>query len=96
MRYLREGGMVRTEDDPLPPAANAGMREPDAAMRHLDDAVTEAGGIVLRYGMFYGADNAAGRARAQAAVPGRARSNAMGVAQPWDRSCRYRIDRCAR
>jgi nucleoside-diphosphate-sugar epimerase len=26
-------------------------------MRHLDEAVTEAGGIVLRYGGFYGADN---------------------------------------
>jgi len=28
-----------------------------AAMRHLDEAVTAAGGIALRYGGFYGADN---------------------------------------
>ena len=26
-------------------------------MRHLDEAVTAAGGIALRYGGFYGADN---------------------------------------
>ena len=26
-------------------------------MSHLEDAVTDAGGIVLRYGVFYGADN---------------------------------------
>lgn len=33
------------------------MRESIAAMRYLDQAVTEAGGIALRYGTFYGADN---------------------------------------
>ena len=32
-------------------------RESNAAMRHLDEAVTDAGGIALRYGGFYGADN---------------------------------------
>ena len=26
-------------------------------MRYLDEAVTEAGGIALRYGNFYGASN---------------------------------------
>jgi 2-alkyl-3-oxoalkanoate reductase len=53
-RYEREGGPVKTEDDPLdtPPAA---MRESFAAMAHLDNAVTNAGGIALRYGLFYGA-----------------------------------------
>ncbi len=30
------------------------MRETNAAMRHLDQAVTDAGGIALRYGGFYG------------------------------------------
>jgi nucleoside-diphosphate-sugar epimerase len=33
------------------------MRETDAAMRHLDQAVTRAGGIALRYGGFHGAAN---------------------------------------
>ena len=33
------------------------MQETNAAMRHLDQAVTEAGGIALRYGAFYGASN---------------------------------------
>ena len=34
------------------------MRESFAAMRYLDETVTAAGGIVLRYGVFYGASNA--------------------------------------
>ena len=33
------------------------MRETSAAMRYLDEAVTDAGGIALRYGGFYGAAN---------------------------------------
>ena len=56
-RYAREGGPVKTEDDPLDPAPPASMRETNAAMRHLDEAVTDAGGIALRYGGFYGAAN---------------------------------------
>jgi nucleoside-diphosphate-sugar epimerase len=56
-RYARVGGPVKTEDDPLDPTPVAAMRESEAAMRHVDEAVTEAGGIVLRYGGFYGADN---------------------------------------
>ena len=56
-RYAREGGPVKREDDPLDPAPVAGMRETAAAMNYLDDAVTAAGGVVLRYGIFYGADN---------------------------------------
>jgi 2-alkyl-3-oxoalkanoate reductase len=54
-RYAREGGMVKTEDDPLDSAPPATARETNAAMRHVDQAVTEAGGIALRYGGFYGA-----------------------------------------
>ena len=57
MRYERSGGPVKTEDDPLDPAPLEGMREVAAAMVHLERAVTAAGGIVLRYGGFYGADN---------------------------------------
>jgi nucleoside-diphosphate-sugar epimerase len=56
-RYERTGGPVKTEDDPLDPSPAPAMRESDAAMRHLDRVVTEAGGIALRYGGFYGAAN---------------------------------------
>jgi 2-alkyl-3-oxoalkanoate reductase len=56
-RYAREGGPVKTEDDPLDPDPPAMARETNAAMRHLDEAVTDAGGIALRYGGFYGAAN---------------------------------------
>src|SRR6266540_565065 len=52
-RCARVGGPVKTEDDPLDPAPPAGMRETAAAMRYLDQAVTDAGGIALRYGGFY-------------------------------------------
>jgi 2-alkyl-3-oxoalkanoate reductase len=57
MRNAREGGMVKTEDDPLDPDPPAKMRRSHAAMRHLEQVVTEAGGIALRYGGFYGAAN---------------------------------------
>jgi len=56
-RNAREGGPVKTEDDPLDPSPVPAMRESFAAMRHLDEAVTAAGGIALRYGVFYGAPN---------------------------------------
>lgn len=54
LRYAREGGPVKTEDDRLDPAPPAAMRQSVAATRHLDRAITEAGGIALRYGNFYG------------------------------------------
>jgi nucleoside-diphosphate-sugar epimerase len=57
LRYVREGGPVKTEDDPLDPEPIESMRETAAAMAYLDKAVTDAGGIALRYGLFYGADN---------------------------------------
>jgi nucleoside-diphosphate-sugar epimerase len=57
MRHAREGAWVKTEDDTLDPNPIAGTRESNGAMRHLDEAVTEAGGIALRYGGFYGASN---------------------------------------
>ncbi len=53
-RYIREGGPVKTEDDPVDPHPVPAMRESYAAMRHLDKVVPEAGGIILRYGGFYG------------------------------------------
>ena len=54
-RYERSGGPVKTEDDPLDPNPVSSARESSAAMRHLDEAVTGAGGVALRYGGFYGA-----------------------------------------
>jgi nucleoside-diphosphate-sugar epimerase len=57
MRYAREGGWVKNENDRLDLDPVEGMRETCAAMTYLDDAVTAAGGIALRYGSFYGAHN---------------------------------------
>jgi nucleoside-diphosphate-sugar epimerase len=57
MRYAREGGPVKTEEDPLDPSPLKATREAQAAMRYLDQTVTDAGGIALRYGGFYGAAN---------------------------------------
>jgi nucleoside-diphosphate-sugar epimerase len=56
-RYAREGGPVKTEDARLDPDPPASARQTNIAMSHLDQAVTEAGGIALRYGGFYGAPN---------------------------------------
>ena len=56
-RYARVGGPVKTEDDPLDPDPPAMASQTNAAMRHLEEAVTSAGGIALRYGGFYGAAN---------------------------------------
>jgi nucleoside-diphosphate-sugar epimerase len=56
-RYERTGGPVKTEDDPLDPAPPPTARATNAAMRYLDETVTSAGGVALRYGGFYGADD---------------------------------------
>ena len=56
-RYAREGRMVKSEDDPLDRAPPKAAHESHAAMRQLEQAVTDAGGIALRYGGFYGAAN---------------------------------------
>jgi nucleoside-diphosphate-sugar epimerase len=53
-RYAREGGMVKTEDDALDANPPKGAEETNQAMSHLEQAVTRAGGIALRYGGFYG------------------------------------------
>ena len=81
-RYARVGGPVKREDDPLDPIPVAGMRDTAAAMNYLDDAVTAAGGVVLRYGIFYGADNdgllrpsASGSSRSSATAPVSCRSS---------------------
>jgi nucleoside-diphosphate-sugar epimerase len=61
-RYAREGGPVKTEADPLDPTPPKTARQTFAAMNHLDQAVTSAGGIALRYGGFYGDPDALTRA----------------------------------
>ncbi len=50
----RTGSPVKTEADPLDPDPPKGIRETHAAIRKLERLTTEAGGIVLRYGGFYG------------------------------------------
>jgi nucleoside-diphosphate-sugar epimerase len=53
----RDGGPVKTEDDPLDPDPPAAARETLAAIRALETAVTERderAGVVLRYGSLYG------------------------------------------
>src|SRR3954465_7391664 len=56
-RTAREGGAVKTEDDPLDPNPPANAQRSFAAVARLAQTVAEAGGIVLRYGAFYGAAN---------------------------------------
>jgi len=53
---IREGGPVKTEDDPLDPSPAKAQRESLAAIRFLEQTVVDAPleGIVLRYGSFYG------------------------------------------
>ena len=55
--YERNGGPVKSEDDPLDPTPAREIRESMAAVNHLEKAVLDAQwteGIVLRYGYFYG------------------------------------------
>jgi nucleoside-diphosphate-sugar epimerase len=51
---LRQGGWVKTEEDPLDPQSGTSAQPGMAAIRHLEDAVLRAGGTALRYGSFYG------------------------------------------
>ena len=52
--YARTGGPIKTERDPLDPTPPKGIRESHAAIRTLEQLTIEHGGIVLRYGGFYG------------------------------------------
>ncbi|MFE4998316.1 NAD(P)H-binding protein [Streptomyces mirabilis] len=51
---IREGGWVKTEEDPLDLHEKTPSHPAMAALRHVEDAVTSAGGAVMRYGAFYG------------------------------------------
>ena len=53
--YARVGGPVKTEDDPLDESLPDAVQKTVEAIKHLETAVLDAGGIALRYGSFYGA-----------------------------------------
>ena len=53
--FAREGAAAKSEEDELDPSPVPAMRESLDAIRHLEEAVVGADGIVLRYGAFYGA-----------------------------------------
>ncbi|WP_431898385.1 NAD-dependent epimerase/dehydratase family protein [Nonomuraea sp. bgisy101] len=50
---IREGGWVKTEEDPLDTYAGTSQHAVASAIGHLEDAVVKAGGAVLRYGGLY-------------------------------------------
>ncbi len=55
--FKRVGGPVKSEEDPLEDSPPRTLRQSFAAIRHTEDAVTNADGIeglALRYGGFYG------------------------------------------
>jgi nucleoside-diphosphate-sugar epimerase len=51
---MRQGGWVKSEDEPLDPMTGTGMEQLSAAISHLEDVTVTAGGAALRYGGFYG------------------------------------------
>ncbi len=51
---IREGGWVKTEQDPLDPMTGTPAAPVMAAVMHLEQAVLDAGGAALRYGALYG------------------------------------------
>ncbi len=66
--YARNGGPVKSEQDPLDPVPVPEMRATLGAIRHLEAAVLEAQwteGIVLRYGAFYGPGTSLARGEEQ-------------------------------
>ena len=50
---IREGGWVKTEEDPMDPGP-ASARKGVEALHYLEDVVRKAGGVALRYGSLYG------------------------------------------
>ena len=51
---IRQGGWVKTEEDPLDLLEGTAAYTSMLALRHVEDAVGKAGGAVMRYGGFYG------------------------------------------
>jgi 2-alkyl-3-oxoalkanoate reductase len=61
--YARQGGPVKTEEDPLDSNPPQALRNTLAAIKHLESGVTgvtNMQGVVLRYGAFYGPGTAIG------------------------------------
>ncbi len=55
--FAREGGLVKTEEDPLDPDPPASLSRTLNAIKHLESAVKKSGkveALALRYGLFYG------------------------------------------
>ena len=52
--YARTDGSAKAESDPLDPDPPKQMRTTFDAIRRQEELVTEAGGVALRYGGFYG------------------------------------------
>jgi 2-alkyl-3-oxoalkanoate reductase len=50
----RAGGPIKTEEDPSATEAPPGVQETLAAILYLEEKVTDYGGLILRYGGFYG------------------------------------------
>lgn len=55
LTYARVGGPVKAEDDPLDESLPDAVQKTVEAIKYLEAAVLDAGGIALRYGSFYGA-----------------------------------------
>ena len=51
---IRQGGWVKTEEDPLDLEEGTAAYTSMAALRHVEDVVVKAGGAVMRYGALYG------------------------------------------
>ncbi|MPZ24855.1 MAG: NAD-dependent epimerase/dehydratase family protein [Dehalococcoidia bacterium] len=51
---IRQGGWVKTEEDPLDLYEGTAAHAVWEAIRHVEDAVLKAGGAALRYGWLYG------------------------------------------
>ncbi len=62
--FAREGGPVKSEEDPLDPNPPASFSKTLAAIRYLEDAVRRATNVeafALRYGFFYGPGTSIGK-----------------------------------
>ncbi len=79
--FAREGGPVKTEDDPLDPTPPAGFGKTLGAIRYLEEAVRGASdleAVALRYGFFYGPGTSIARDGAVAELVRRRRFPIVG------------------
>jgi nucleoside-diphosphate-sugar epimerase len=79
--FAREGGPVKTEEDPLDPDPPEAVRSTIEAIKRLERVVTEAAGlegIALRYGGFYGSGTSLGPSGEQTELVRRRRFPIVG------------------